>query len=381
VAAGCGSPLVEPMCGDGSCGSEKTLAWAQVAAVSDVNLDVLFIVDDTSAIAGSRDLLDAAYPQIAQLFEGFRGGLPSIHLGVAAASLGSPPSCDVAASGPSPTRVSTCGGIDANQFLSADPCGQNPSFTGSFSDALSCLADLGAAGCTPARPLAVARAILEASSVAGSGWTGFLRPTATLLLIFVAGQDDASGPAGDLTDVAALASYVRALKSDPAHQVLVLATTPSADCAGPLAIAAPRLSAFTEAFGFNGIGSCTADLVGELNFLLFGGLSVDYGPPPCLTRIRDSDPATPGLQADCVVEEEVRSTDGFWSESLLRSCAVSTPPCWEFTPGESGNGCPGGLVFSVERPTDFCPQDTSILTRATCLGCLDPEDPACRLQP
>jgi hypothetical protein len=378
LATSCGSPPGEPTCGDGSCNSEKTLTWAQVASESDLDLDVLFIVDDTSATAGSRGLLTAAYPQVAQLFEGILGGLPSIHLGVAAASLGAPPSCDVAASGSPTTRASACGEIGTNQFLATGPCGRNPDFTGSFSDALSCLADLGTAGCTPARPLAVAREILEASSVAGSGWTGFLRPTATLLLIFVAGQDDASGPANDLTDVAAFASYVRTLKSDPPDQILVLATAPATACTIPFATAAPRLSAFVSAF--NGLGACTVDLATALYSLLFGGPQ-PFTQPRCLAGVRDTDPATPGLQADCVVDERVSATDGFWSESLLQSCDVSAPPCWVFTPGDDDNGCPGRLAFSIQRPADFCPQDAVVFAVATCLGCVDPEDPACRVQP
>jgi hypothetical protein len=380
LAIGCGSPPAEPTCGDGSCSSEKTVTWAQVASESDLVLDVLFIVDDTSAIAGSRDLLGAAYPQIAQLFEGFPGGLPSIHLGVAAASLGAPPSCDVATGGPPPTRAGACGGSDANQFLSTGPCGQDPSFTGSFSDALSCLADLGTGGCTPTRPLAVAREILEASSVAGSGWTDFLRPSATLLLVFAAGQDDASGPANDLTDVAAFASYLRALKSDPDYQILVLATAPSSACTNPLATVAPRLSAFVSDFGFDGLGACTADLAAGLDLLLSPKVQ-PFSAPRCLAGIRDVDPATPELQADCVVDERVSATDGFRSDSLLQSCDVSAPPCWVFAPGDDANGCPGRLTFSIQRPADFCPQDTVVLTDATCLGCVDPDDPACQLQP
>jgi hypothetical protein len=380
VAAGCGSPPAEPACGDGSCASEKTLIWREVASESDLVLDVLFIVDDTSAIAASRDSLAAAYPRIAQLVESNLGGLPAIHLGVAAASLGAPPSCDVETSGPPTTRTGACGGIGANQFLSTGPCGRNPTFSGSFSDALSCLADLGTAGCTPARPLAVAREILEASSVAGSGWTGFLRPSATLLLIFVAGQDDASGPADDPTDVAAFASYVRTLKSDPDYQILVLATAPSTDCTIPFATVAPRLSAFVSAFGFDAIGACTADLDAGLNALLFPG-PLWLIAPRCQTGIRDLDPTTPGLQADCVVDERVSAADGFRSDSLLQSCDVSAPPCWVFAPGDDANGCPGRLTFSIQRPADFCPQDTVVLTDATCLGCVDPEDPACQLQP
>jgi hypothetical protein len=267
-------------------------------------------------------------------------------------------------------------GADPNQFLTTSSCGYNPSFTGSFADALSCLGDLGTTGCAPAQPLTVAREILTASSVLGSGWTGFLRPNAYLLLIFVAGGDDASGPSDDLTDVTAFASYVRGLKGDP-YQILVSAIAPSGSCVGGSTITAPRLSAFVSAFG-NGIEGCTAgDLVSDLGALLYH--DGEMGPPRCPTGIRDTDPATPGLQADCVVDDSVTSTAGFWSESLLKSCDVSAPPCWALTPGDSK--CPGKLAFSVERDSGFCPQDISAVTEVTCLGCVDPADPACQLPP
>lgn len=381
LATGCGdATLARPVCGDGACGSEETVIWKVVTASYDDDLDILFVVDDTSAIAGEETALAAAYPQIAQILQGLPGGLSSIHLGVVAASVDSPPSCDVAAGGPPRTLASACGVTNtaANQFLTTTACGHNPSFSGSLADALSCLGDLGTTGCAPAQPLTVAREILEASSVAGSGWTGFLRPTAYLLLIFVAAQDDASGPADDLADVTAFASYVRGLKSDPRYQIFVSAIAPSATCASGPTIAAPRLSAFVSAFGFNGIEGCTAgDLVSDLGALLYH--DGEMGPPRCQTGIRDTDPATPGLQADCVVEDSVTSTAGFWSESLLKSCDVSAPPCWAFTLGDSK--CPGKLAFSVERDSGFCPQDISAVTYVTCLGCVDPADPACQLPP
>lgn len=381
LATGCGdATLAPPVCGDGACGSEETVTWVMGGGGGNRDIDVLFVVDDTGAIAGSEDVLAAAYPLFAQLFQSDPSGLPAMHVGVAAASVGAAPSCDVAGGGPPRTQASACGVTGANQFLTTNSCGSNPSFTGSLDDTLSCLADLGTNGCGPARPLTVAREILEASSVTGSGWFGFVRPNAYLLLIIVAAQDDASGPADDLTDVTALAAYVRGLKSDPSAQILVSASTEAATCAGPAAITTPRLSAFVSAFGRNGVQGCNDGLANALGSL-FGGVSADIGPPRCFGRIRDTDPVTPGLQADCVVDEQIASTDGFWSESLLQSCDVSAPPCWTFTPAGSASSCAGKLIFSIERAADFCPQDITIATFGTCVSCIDPADPACQVQP
>jgi hypothetical protein len=384
LATGCGdATLAPPVCGDAACGSEEAVTRVMLTGAGNFDLDVLFVVDDTSAIAGSEDALAAAYPQIAALFQGITGGLPPIHLGVAAASVGSAPSCDAAGGEPPRTRASACAVTSAgtNQFLTTGACGSNPSFTGSFADALSCLGDLGTAGCAPAQPLTVAREILEASSVAGSGWTGFLRPNAYLLLVFVAGQDDASGAADDLTDVTVFASYLRGLKSNPTNQILVAATLPTTACPNGSASTAPRLTALVSAFGANSIEGCAADLGNDLGALLFGGAQPESRAPLCVARVRDTDPVTPGLQADCVVDERITSTDGFWSESLLPSCDVSPPPCWTFTPSDSAGFCAGELVFNVDRLADVCPQNTTIRTVVTCVSCIDPADPACQVRP
>jgi hypothetical protein len=367
LSGACRDQPLGPVCGDGTCGSEESVTWRISNGYGDSPLDILFVIDDTPAISGTRAALAAAIPQIAQILQSLPGGPPSLHLGVVAASLeqGS------GGSGMPRTRADACGLSAGQPFLSTQACGQSPNFGGTFTNALSCLADLGTTASGAAEPLTVMREILDGPSVAGAGWTDFLRPNAYLLLIIVAGEDDASGP----PDLGALAAFVRSFKSDP-NQVLVSAIVPSATCATSPAASAPLLSTFVEAFGGNGAEGCSpGDLVDALTSQLSVKVS-DLIAPECLADIRDIDPTRPGLQANCTVDEAyVSASDGSGSESVVASCDVSGPPCWTFTPGSAGV-CPGGWLFTVDRGPGFCPRVLTT-TEVTCLGCIDPSDPAC----
>jgi hypothetical protein len=365
LSGACRDQPLGPVCGDEICASEESVTWQVTNGDGEFALDILFIIDDTPAIAGNQTALVAAMPAIAQILQTMPGGLPSLHLGVAAASL-----APGSGGGVPRTQADACGLGPGQQFLSTDSCGQSPNFGGTFTDTLSCLADLGTTASGPAEPLTVIREMLDGPTVAGAGWTGFLRPNAYLLLVIVAGEDDPSGP----PDLGALAAFVRNSKSDP-EQVFVSAIVPSATCATSPATSAPLLSTFVEAFGGNGVEGCSAgDLVNWLTTLLTIRHG-DAGPSLCPAGIRDIDPTRPGLQATCTVEDHVWSSDGARSDSLPPSCDVAGPPCWTFTPG-SADDCPGRWLVTVDRGPDFCPQIVTT-TEVTCLGCIDPSDPAC----
>jgi hypothetical protein len=244
-------------------------------------------------------------------------------------------------------------------FLISHDCGQT-NFAGPLDGELACLADLGTAGCPPAAPLAALLRVLSSPSPP-PGWETFLRPDAYLMVVVVAAGDDASGFA-----VSGLVDDLRGLKTDPVNQILVSVVGPAT---------APRLTEFAQSFGGNAwyqtIG--TAGLAGAL-------AALDWRPEPigplCLDGVRDTDPATPGMQADCAVEDFMPSPDGTPVATVLASCDDAPPPCWRISPGTTGDGCDGRLTFSVDRGPDYCPA-SNIVTRFECLGCLDPADPAC----
>jgi hypothetical protein len=47
--------------------------------------------------------------------------------------------------------------------------------------------------------------------------------------------------------------------------------------------------------------------------------------PPCFWLVRDTDPNTPGLQAECVFEDHPRAPDGTFTTSTLPSCDAAAP--------------------------------------------------------
>jgi hypothetical protein len=121
---------------------------------------------------------------------------------------------------------------------------------------------------------------------------------------------------------------------------------------------------------------CAADdLVGGVEALTYTG---ELPVPQCTDGIRDTDPSTPGLQADCSVDDAVLSNDGVWSHTPRYRAAPSRPPCWSFTvSGETSGRCAGKLLLDVDRGPGVCPQSPTS-TLVSCLSCVDPQDPACR---
>jgi hypothetical protein len=352
-SGGCGAREL-PFCSGGSCPSQRSVETNLQTTVNR-QLDVLFVVDDTSAIAPTEADLLAAYPSLGHGYLNLPGGSASLHVGFIPASTCAAPAA----------RGATCSVTAPEQFLRAEDCGQTTNFTGTFESDFTCLADLGTAGCAPAQPLAAIRSFFAAPP---AGWEGFLRPDAYLEIVIVAAADD-----GGTEPAATTADAVRALKpDDPAAKILVAVVAPPTCGAAESAPAASRLVDFVSSFGGNGIYTalCAGSLVNTLS--VFRTIQVEVA-PVCLSGVRDVDPATPGLQPDCVVEDTI-TRDGAAATSVLPDCDVASPPCWRLA---AGTGCAAGaLTFTVDRGTDFC-SEWSTATHVECLGCVDPADPAC----
>ena len=364
LAAGCGdsSPI---LCGGAPCPSERTVTNVSQTSPN-YQYDILFVIDDTSAIAPYRAALANGFAEMASALQGI-GGPPSLHVGFVPAS-----ACTDAAA----PRAAECGLPSPNQYLRSETCTQVTNFTGTFDSAFSCLADFGSSSCAPAQPFAAVERTLGPPS---PGWAGFLRPNAYLAIVVLTASDDASGPAGVPDPVSQTIDLVRGLKSDPASQIMVSVIGP-ADCtpaADPAAIP-PRLLAFVESFGGNGLyyPICGGHYAAALNTVA-QKLAV-FISPPCFEGVRDIDLVTPGLQAECVVTDTVAQPDGSSTTTLLPSCDQSAPPCWSLDTSSSPWECPGKLVVSVDRGPAYCPDNTAS-ARFECVGCLDPNDPACAL--
>jgi hypothetical protein len=177
---------------------------------------------------------------------------------------------------------------------------------------------------------ALSRALGDPAGVGITGPTPFFRPTATLGIVIVSsltspGDDVGRQPVGEIVD-----AITRLTAQRDQAGVLVLIATPGAACGGAPdpAAANPRLVAFADALAPN---SLAVSLCPDALPRAFGALFGTHGQhlaAPCLHRIRDVDPATDGLQVDCVVEDAVRTAEGPGVLKVLPRCEDGPPPCW-----------------------------------------------------
>jgi hypothetical protein len=350
--AACSPPPAPDLCGGNGCGSERIIENTFERTVN-VATDLLLVVDDTSTASFSGADLATAAEAWAQVLAATPG--LSLHVGAVSAAPCLAP----------PAMRPDCGLPASVAYAVAEDCGSGDNFAGALDGELGCLVDLGTSVCPTTQPIAAVSRMLASTA---PGWAGFLRPDAYLAIAILATEDDASD-----IPIAAFADALRSLKPDPTNQILVSVVGP-AD-----ASAAPRLFELTQDFGSNGLyhPGGAASLAHALDLLqphLDTGTFVDGA---CIAGLRDGDPATPGLQADCAVEETLISTGGTWTTSVLPDCAQAPPPCWRIEPGTAAGYCAGQFLFTVDHGgSDSCPS-MPVLTRFECLGCVDPADPAC----
>lgn len=361
LVASCGDGAAPVLCDGDNCGTQ--VSWKRIHQYA-VNrkVDLLFVIDDTTAIAPYADLVAAGYVDMARALQTLPlSGPASLHVGFVRAG-----SCDAS------TRGAACGLAAPDHYLRSEWCEMTTNFSGGFDATFACLADLGATDCAPAQPLsAVLRTLADP---APAGWVGFLRPDAYLIVVVIAAADDASGPPESLTPVSAFAAAVKSLKLDPA-QTLASAIVPHACVAG--GNPAPRLTEFVNNFGANGIivDLCGGQLARALDRVTSNiQTSVE---PACVRNVRDIDPGTPGLQADCAVEDFLHSADNSWTPSALPSCDQSAPPCWRLLPTDA---CGDGYAIDIDRGGGWCDEAGTLIT-VECLGCADPRNLACQPPP
>jgi hypothetical protein len=218
---GAPAPAIAPSCEDAGCGWQPvvTSSFEEGRAVysSERSIDILFVIDDTPAMAGVEANLVAQYSVFAQVFQALPLGTPPMHVAFVPATL---PSSDC--SPPAP-RGAICGIASPDQYLTVDYCGVNQSTSGSLGDAFACLGNFGAQGCGTSQPLEAARRVLGGSLSGGmlTGRSSFLTAGARLQIVFVSAKDDASTRDGALVPVSDYVQFFKSLTADPANDVLV----------------------------------------------------------------------------------------------------------------------------------------------------------------
>ena len=190
-------------------------------------IDVLFVIDNSAAMAGLQETLASSYRTLIDtIVTTSYGEAPDLHVAVI--------TTDSAA-------------LREQRYLSDIPqfgWQRLRNYSGTLPDNFVQLASVGAAG-GPARPLDVLRASLTSPTSAG-----FLREHAALAIVVVTSGDDQS-----TASVAEVAASVRQLKADPARIFVGAALACAPD-------ASPRLRAFLEQFPGRAadVAICAADL-------------------------------------------------------------------------------------------------------------------------
>jgi hypothetical protein len=386
VLGGCtGASLpAEPSCGDAGCGWAPvvTTSFERGAAMSGSGpIDVLFVIDDSPAMAGVVGGLAAQYSVFAQVFQAFPVGAPPLHAAFISATV---PSGDCTP--PSP-RNAICGVTSPDQFLSAEYCGADQNTTGALDDTFACLGSFGAQGCGTPQPLEAARRALGGDPSGGAlfGRTPFVNPAAPLLIVFVTAQDDASMQNGALVPVEDYRTFFAGLSTSSGDNLLISVIGPEGCPAGGAVAAAPtpRLDQLAASVGDTGvsISICDASLAPALAPVA-EHLGVLFK-PPCLEGIKDTDPVQAGVQPDCTVEETDIQSDGSQTTTILSFCDPVTPvpPCLSFMAADDPlNSCSSrGQALIIQRPPVAARAcgPYSARDRVTCATCVDPADSAC----
>ena len=168
------------------------------------DVDVLFMLDNSSNMSFYQVLLADAFSSYANTLAALPGGLPNLHIGIVSSSLGAgrEPGIDGCAPGgdqgilhAKPTG-STCtrGSLNPGESFIANIDGQ-PNYRGDLADVFGCIALLGSGGCGFEHQLAsVMRALGADGAPAPAENAGFLRAGAYLQVVLFTNEDDCSAP-------------------------------------------------------------------------------------------------------------------------------------------------------------------------------------------
>jgi hypothetical protein len=195
IIAGCGTVSLTPDAAvDGSCADPPCYALMATKPLGHGELDLLFVIDNSGTMREEQLWLAQNSSRFLSVFESLEGGVPSLHVGVVSTDLGA-----------EPYNVPNCAGNGDNGVLQSAPQGDcagpegafiqdiiNPdgtrtrNYTGTLSETFACISQLGVNGCGFEQQLESMRRALDGRN------EGFLRPDASLGVIFLTDEDDCS---------------------------------------------------------------------------------------------------------------------------------------------------------------------------------------------
>jgi hypothetical protein len=165
------------------------------------DLDLLFVVDNSSATSDEQTVFAANFPKFVQTLDAFPGGRPNLHIGVvdSTVDIGNTnygPGC------PSPDpgddgllvntpRITGCS-PPTGRFITdiaSSTGGRTTNYSGTLDAAFSCIAQIGSTGCGFEAQLEGMKRALDGSRLENAG---FLRPDANLAIMILTDEDDCS---------------------------------------------------------------------------------------------------------------------------------------------------------------------------------------------
>ena len=163
------------------------------------DIDILFVIDNSGSTSDKQTVFAANFPKFVDALDGFVGGRPNLHIGVVSTTVdigvdGFGGACHPATAddGRLHATASTTGcPTPTGAYISdiAQPSGRVTNYTGTLSDTLSCIAQLGAVGCGFEAPLEAMKRALDGSRPENAG---FLRDGAFLAVVILTDEDDCS---------------------------------------------------------------------------------------------------------------------------------------------------------------------------------------------
>jgi hypothetical protein len=181
------------------------LTNALEAGVDPGNLDILFMIDNSSSMTQLQMKMLDQDPGFMTVLQNLTNGLPNVHVAVVSSDMGAPG--DATAS----IACTTNGDDGAFQSTPRGSCtattltngatfisnvGGVANYTGTLEGTFGCIAQLGDKGCGFENQLAsVARALGADGASPPSANSDFLRDDAVLAIVFLTNEDDCSAPA------------------------------------------------------------------------------------------------------------------------------------------------------------------------------------------
>jgi hypothetical protein len=176
---------------------------ATIPVTPNRNLDVLFVIDDSTSMSDKQENLANNFPNFINVLNTLPGGLPDLHLGVVTTDMGTkgsetapgPIIGQVGNGGCSGTgksgNLQTTGAPVTGAFISdikqTDGTRQT-NYSGNLASVFGQMVRVGAGGCGFEQPLEAMKAALGNNPANA----GFLRPDALLAVVFLTDEDDCS---------------------------------------------------------------------------------------------------------------------------------------------------------------------------------------------